>query len=302
MAATEPTAGPSALGEARGYRAACKSAPSAGGVKNPHGHRPICASPVQPLVLCRRQGRPIWLSLKTSACVLSTPKCKNYARRHPGSRPQMWRICVDPVFTREVKAKVRRVFLQSCHLSVAQPPPCAVASSGNALAAPCRFRMAGVRLIREMPQEDLHAVVKNCFAVVNSSVSEGMSAAILEVTMPTLQRIRFTFLAPSTGSCVSQGCSAGLSGGSVPGNFVTSAEDGEPATEILKEVTSDLRRHLLSIYVSATDTLVPNLHQWVNVPFKFESAAGPPGIEEMQTELAMCPDVSTTPVRASTLS
>ncbi|XP_073864501.1 glycosyltransferase 1 domain-containing protein 1 isoform X14 [Macaca fascicularis] len=55
---------------------------------------------------------------------------------------------VDPVFTREVKAKVRRA--------------------------------AGVRLIGEMPQEDLHAVVKNCFAVVNSSVSEGMSAAILE--------------------------------------------------------------------------------------------------------------------------
>ncbi|XP_058387220.1 glycosyltransferase 1 domain-containing protein 1 [Diceros bicornis minor] len=66
---------------------------------------------------------------------------------------------VDPVFTREVKAKVRR--------------------------------MAGVRLIREMPQEDLHAVVKNCFAVVNSSVSEGMSAAILEamnLEVPVLAR------------------------------------------------------------------------------------------------------------------
>lgn len=36
----------------------------------------------------------------------------------------------------------------------------------------------------ELPQEDLHAVVKNCRAVVNSSVSEGMSAAILEVTPP----------------------------------------------------------------------------------------------------------------------
>lgn len=38
-----------------------------------------------------------------------------------------------------------------------------------------------MRLIPEMPQGDLHAVVKNCFALVNSSVSEGMSAAILEV-------------------------------------------------------------------------------------------------------------------------
>ncbi|XP_064235646.1 glycosyltransferase 1 domain-containing protein 1 isoform X2 [Aotus nancymaae] len=66
---------------------------------------------------------------------------------------------VDPVFTREVKAKVKRA--------------------------------AGVRLIGEMPQGDLHAVVKNCFAVVNSSVSEGMSAAILEamdLEVPVLAR------------------------------------------------------------------------------------------------------------------
>ncbi|XP_008591447.1 PREDICTED: glycosyltransferase 1 domain-containing protein 1, partial [Galeopterus variegatus] len=66
---------------------------------------------------------------------------------------------VDPVFTREVKAKVERV--------------------------------AGVRLLGEMPQEDLHAVLKNCFAMVNSSVSEGMSAAILEamdLEVPVLAR------------------------------------------------------------------------------------------------------------------
>ncbi|KAB0370116.1 hypothetical protein FD755_018078 [Muntiacus reevesi] len=66
---------------------------------------------------------------------------------------------VDPVFTREVKAKVKRT--------------------------------PGVRLIREMAQEDLHAVMKNCFAVVNSSVSEGMSAAILEamdLEVPVLAR------------------------------------------------------------------------------------------------------------------
>ncbi|XP_037672955.1 glycosyltransferase 1 domain-containing protein 1 isoform X1 [Choloepus didactylus] len=66
---------------------------------------------------------------------------------------------VDPVFTREVKAKVRRA--------------------------------AGVRLMGEMSREDLHAVMKNCFAVVNSSVSEGMSAAILEamdLEVPVLAR------------------------------------------------------------------------------------------------------------------
>ncbi|KAI6076399.1 glycosyltransferase 1 domain-containing protein 1 [Aix galericulata] len=55
---------------------------------------------------------------------------------------------VDPLFTNEVKEKVKR--------------------------AP------GIHLLQEMPQDDLHAAMKRCFAVVNSSISEGMSAAILE--------------------------------------------------------------------------------------------------------------------------
>ncbi|XP_074061427.1 glycosyltransferase 1 domain-containing protein 1 isoform X3 [Macrotis lagotis] len=66
---------------------------------------------------------------------------------------------VDPVFTSEVKARVKRT--------------------------------AGVQLMGEMPREDLHAIVKNCFAVVNSSISEGMSAAILEamdLEVPVLAR------------------------------------------------------------------------------------------------------------------
>ncbi|XP_074155548.1 glycosyltransferase 1 domain-containing protein 1 isoform X1 [Sminthopsis crassicaudata] len=66
---------------------------------------------------------------------------------------------VDPVFTNEVKAKVKRT--------------------------------AGVQLMGEMPSEDLYAVVKNCFAVVNSSISEGMSAAVLEamdLEVPVLAR------------------------------------------------------------------------------------------------------------------
>ncbi|XP_062038285.1 glycosyltransferase 1 domain-containing protein 1 isoform X1 [Lepus europaeus] len=66
---------------------------------------------------------------------------------------------VDPVFTQEVKAAVQR--------------------------AP------GVRLTRELPQDELHAAVRNCCAVVNSSVSEGMSAAILEamdLEVPVLAR------------------------------------------------------------------------------------------------------------------
>ncbi|XP_047447089.1 glycosyltransferase 1 domain-containing protein 1 isoform X1 [Mugil cephalus] len=55
---------------------------------------------------------------------------------------------IDPVFTAEVEAVVKRT--------------------------------AGVFLAQEMSQQELHAAMKRCFAVVNSSVSEGMSAAILE--------------------------------------------------------------------------------------------------------------------------
>uniref|UniRef100_A0A8C5L3H6 Glycosyltransferase 1 domain containing 1 n=1 Tax=Jaculus jaculus TaxID=51337 RepID=A0A8C5L3H6_JACJA len=66
---------------------------------------------------------------------------------------------VDPVFTKEVKARLRRA--------------------------------TGVRLIQEMSQGDLHTVMKSCFALVNSSISEGMSAAILEamdLEVPVLAR------------------------------------------------------------------------------------------------------------------
>ncbi|XP_040475974.1 glycosyltransferase 1 domain-containing protein 1 isoform X3 [Ursus maritimus] len=77
---------------------------------------------------------------------------------------------VDPVFTREVKAKVKR---------------CPAAES-----CPCScFRTAGVRLLGEMPQGDLHAALRNCFAVVNSSMSEGMSAAILEDFVQLAKRL-----------------------------------------------------------------------------------------------------------------
>ena len=34
-------------------------------------------------------------------------------------------------------------------------------------------RAPGVHLLQEMPQDDLHAAMKRCFAVVNSSISEG---------------------------------------------------------------------------------------------------------------------------------
>uniref|UniRef100_A0A3B4A3A3 Glycosyl transferase family 1 domain-containing protein n=1 Tax=Periophthalmus magnuspinnatus TaxID=409849 RepID=A0A3B4A3A3_9GOBI len=41
-------------------------------------------------------------------------------------------------------------------------------------------RTAGVYMAQERSQRELHAAMKKCFAVVNSSISEGMSAAILE--------------------------------------------------------------------------------------------------------------------------
>ncbi|KAA8592791.1 glycosyltransferase 1 domain-containing protein 1 isoform X1 [Etheostoma spectabile] len=66
---------------------------------------------------------------------------------------------IDPVFTVEVETVVKRT--------------------------------AGVFLAQERSQQELHAAMKRCFSVVNSSVSEGMSAAILEAMdlgVPVLAR------------------------------------------------------------------------------------------------------------------
>nr|XP_028565506.1 glycosyltransferase 1 domain-containing protein 1 isoform X2 [Podarcis muralis] len=66
---------------------------------------------------------------------------------------------VDPLFAEEVKEKIKRA--------------------------------DGVHLLQEISQEDLHALVKKCFAVVNSSISEGMSATILEamdLNVPVMAR------------------------------------------------------------------------------------------------------------------
>ncbi|MEQ2238062.1 hypothetical protein ILYODFUR_029506 [Ilyodon furcidens] len=56
----------------------------------------------------------------------------------------------------------------------------------------CLCRTTGVFLAQERSQRKLHAVMKRCFAVVNSSESEGMSAAILEVNIckVTVQKCR----------------------------------------------------------------------------------------------------------------
>ncbi|XP_065746137.1 glycosyltransferase 1 domain-containing protein 1 isoform X2 [Phocoena phocoena] len=115
---------------------------------------------------------------------------------------------VDPVFTREVKAKVKRT--------------------------------PGVRLIGEMAREDLHAVVKNCFAVVNSSVSEGMSAAILEamdLEVPVLARN-----IPGNAAVVKHGVTGLLF--SDPQEFVLLAKrlGGDPALE--KQIVANGREYV----------------------------------------------------------
>ncbi|XP_048467205.1 glycosyltransferase 1 domain-containing protein 1 isoform X2 [Rhincodon typus] len=66
---------------------------------------------------------------------------------------------VDVAFTQQVKAKVKNA--------------------------------SGICLVSEKPQEELHAAMRNSFAVVNSSISEGMSSAILEamdLNVPVLAR------------------------------------------------------------------------------------------------------------------
>ncbi|XP_055651663.1 glycosyltransferase 1 domain-containing protein 1 isoform X1 [Falco peregrinus] len=83
----------------------------------------------------------------------------DWHRKDPSVHLGIMGPAVDPLFTSEVKEKVKR--------------------------AP------GVHLLQEVPQDDLHAAMKRCFAVVNSSVSEGMSAAILEamdLDIPVLAR------------------------------------------------------------------------------------------------------------------
>ncbi|XP_034068626.1 glycosyltransferase 1 domain-containing protein 1 isoform X4 [Gymnodraco acuticeps] len=87
---------------------------------------------------------------------------------------------IDPLFTVEVEAVVKSII----HASVSP-------ESRRTELCRCFCRAAGVFLAQERSQQELHAAMKRCFAVVNSSVSEGMSAAILEAMdlgVPVLAR------------------------------------------------------------------------------------------------------------------
>ncbi|MGH0133469.1 UNVERIFIED_CONTAM: hypothetical protein FKN15_069441 [Acipenser sinensis] len=64
---------------------------------------------------------------------------------------------IDPLFTKEVELNVKRA--------------------------------RGVFLAPERPQEELHAAMRRSFALVNSSVSEGMSAAVLEEFIELSKRL-----------------------------------------------------------------------------------------------------------------
>lgn len=84
-----------------------------------------------------------------------------------------------------------RLALVAASLSVPLSVIHASVSRESRRTEPCRClgRTAGVFLAQERSQQELHAAVRRCFALVNSSLSEGMSAAILEVN------IRWTFSA-----------------------------------------------------------------------------------------------------------
>ncbi|XP_067376128.1 glycosyltransferase 1 domain-containing protein 1 isoform X2 [Channa argus] len=101
---------------------------------------------------------------------------------------------MDPVITVKVEAVVKSaaVFLalslsllfSIIHASVSR-------ESYRTELCHCFCRTAGVFLAQERSQQELHAAMKRCFAVVNSSISEGMSAAILEamdLEVPVLAR------------------------------------------------------------------------------------------------------------------
>ncbi|NXP42332.1 GL1D1 protein, partial [Leiothrix lutea] len=87
----------------------------------------------------------------------------------------------DPLYLVEVFSDWHRKD-PSVHLGIIGP---AVSCFFLLLLAP------GVHVLQELPQEELHAAVRACFALVNTSTSEGMSAAILEamdLDIPVLAR------------------------------------------------------------------------------------------------------------------
>ncbi|NWW40028.1 GL1D1 protein, partial [Panurus biarmicus] len=89
----------------------------------------------------------------------------------------------DPLYLVEVFSDWHRKD-PSVHLGIIGP-------AGVTLGVHLLRRAPGVHVLQELPQEQLHAAVRSSFALVNSSISEGMSAAILEameLDIPVLAR------------------------------------------------------------------------------------------------------------------
>ncbi|OPJ75112.1 glycosyltransferase 1 domain-containing protein 1 isoform A [Patagioenas fasciata monilis] len=122
----------------------------------------------------------------------------DWHRRDPSVHLGIIGPAVDPLFTSEVKEKVKRTGVlviteeQKRSFRTTSIPKSQHLLQLTILMIVLRFPKApGVHLLQEMPQDDLHAAMKMCFAVVNSSISEGMSAAILEamdLDIPVLAR------------------------------------------------------------------------------------------------------------------
>ena len=54
------------------------------------------------------------------------------------------------------------------------------------------FRFPGVTVLPSLQACDLHAAIQTCFAIVNSSTSEGMPSAVLEVWLTHLPGLKLT--------------------------------------------------------------------------------------------------------------
>ncbi|NXQ38646.1 GL1D1 protein, partial [Catharus fuscescens] len=99
----------------------------------------------------------------------------------------------DPLYLVEVFSDWHRKD-PSVHLGIIGPAVKPLAVLGLPwlrLCAVVSCRFPGVHVLQELPQEELQAAVSRCCALVNSSISEGMSAAILEamdLDIPVLAR------------------------------------------------------------------------------------------------------------------
>ncbi|NWY38104.1 GL1D1 protein, partial [Sylvia atricapilla] len=96
----------------------------------------------------------------------------------------------DPLYLVEVFSEWHRKD-PSVHLGIIGPAVTLCVPLTPSPVCVCVCRAPGVHVLQELPQEELHAALRACCALVNTSTSEGMSAAILEamdLDIPVLAR------------------------------------------------------------------------------------------------------------------